>query len=302
MNPTAPHVMLIDDDPAVLGIVGEALKHYGMKVHSYLEANSAMVYLEAQDSPQFDLVISDIHMAGMNGFDVINRIKSIKPDLPVVLMTGQASLEYAIRAMRMGAADLFQKPLTLRELVNSVFHLVETHRDIRMAVSSFRGLVSECVHFRFRSNELDIAGLVRHLKDRLLGLGFATSTNVDVIAMAYHEALVNALEHGNLELDSSHKDDLLSGKNAFESQYRERLLNPKYISRCIDVKVDITPERFQLEITDEGPGFDAESIKHITDSASRKSFGRGLSMIHMVMDEVTHNAKGNQICMILKKK
>jgi DNA-binding response OmpR family regulator len=286
----------------VLGIVGEALVHYGMKVHSYLEANKAMMFLESPGAPQFDLVISDINMSGMNGFDVINRIKSIKPDLPVVLMTGQASLDYAIRAMRMGAANLFHKPLTLRELVNSVFHLVETHRDIRMAVSSFRGLVSEKVHFRFRSNELDIPGLVRHLKDRLLERGFATSTNVDVIAMAFHEALVNALEHGNLELDSSLKDDVLASKNVFESHYRERLSSPKYASRCIDVQLDITPDRFQMEITDEGPGFNTESTKHITEDLSRKSFGRGLAMIHMVMDEVSHNEKGNQIRLLLKKK
>lgn len=102
-----PNVLLIDDDIAVLGMVGDALAHFGMKVHAFSEAQRALKLLEDPDSPQFDLVLSDINMAGMDGFDVINRVKSTNPRLPVVLMTGQATLDYAIRAMRMGAANLF---------------------------------------------------------------------------------------------------------------------------------------------------------------------------------------------------
>jgi FixJ family two-component response regulator/anti-sigma regulatory factor (Ser/Thr protein kinase) len=302
MQHIPPHVVLIDDDHAVLSMVGEALSHYGMLVHSFAEGHKALKFLENPESPECDLVISDINMDGMDGFDVIHRVKSINPTLPVVLMTGQATLDYAIRAMRMGAANLFQKPLTIRELVNSVFHLVGLHRDLRLAEAGLRGLVRECRHFSFRSDELDIPSTVRHLTDRLVPFGFAQPTNVDVIAMAYHEALVNALEHGNLELDSALKGDLFSPKDEYSALCQDRLSDSRFGERRIEVYLEATPERYEVIIVDDGPGFDTRRISKISDDTLAKQCGRGLAMIHMVMDEVSFNEKGNQITMVLRKK
>lgn len=302
MRLAVPHVLVIDDDQAVLSMVSDALVHHGMAVHPFSEGRKAMALLEDPRGPQLDLVISDINMDGMDGFDVIHKVKSINPSLPVVLMTGQASLDYAIRAMRMGAANLFQKPLTLRELVNSVFHLVGLHRELRMAEAGLKGLVRETRNFSFRSNELDIPSLVMHLTDRLVPMGFASSTNLDVIAMAYHEALVNALEHGNLEMDSSGKDDLFNAKDSYYSLLQARRSDPEFASRLIEVHMEATPDRYEVVITDGGKGFDARKVSRISDETLAKQCGRGLAMIHMVMDEVKHNAQGNQIRMVLNKK
>jgi DNA-binding response OmpR family regulator/anti-sigma regulatory factor (Ser/Thr protein kinase) len=297
-----PHILLIDDDPSVLGLVGEALTHFGMKVHPFSEGHRALRLLEGPDSPQFDLVITDINMEGMDGFGVINRVKTTKPGLPVILMTGAATLDFAIRAMRMGASNLFQKPLNIREMVNSVFHLVELHREMSRTAVGLRGLVEERRHFLFRANDLDIPSMVGHMTDRLVPMGLAQPTNVDVIGMAFHEALVNALEHGCLELDSSLKGDLFAEQDAFATTLHERLADPHFAERRIEVALTVTPERFEATITDEGPGFDTSTVSRFTDGSLGKQCGRGLAMIHLVMDEVSHNAKGNQIRLVLNRK
>jgi DNA-binding response OmpR family regulator len=302
MPTTPPHILLIDDDVNVLGMVGEALTHFGIKVHPFAEGQRALRLLEDAESPQFDLVITDINMDGMDGFDVIDRVKSVKPGMPVILMTGQATLDFAIRAMRMGASNLFQKPLILRELVNSVFHLVELHRELRLAEVGLKGLVEERRHFLFRANELDIPSLVGHMTDRLVPMGLARPSNVDVIGMAFHEALVNALEHGCLEMDSKLKGDLFAEKDAFAATMQERLADPRYAQRRIDVEIHTTPQRFEVIITDEGPGFDTSAISKFTDVGPGKQCGRGLAMIQLVMDGVSHNAKGNQIRLVLNRK
>jgi CheY-like chemotaxis protein len=297
-----PHILLIDDDLDVLGMVGEALTHFGIKVHPFSEGHRAMRLLEDPDSPQFDLVITDINMDGLNGFDVINRVKSSRPSLPVILMTGQATLDFAIRAMRMGAANLFQKPVAIRELVNSVFHLVDLHRELSRTAVGLRGLMDERRHFLFRANELDIPSMVGHMTDRLVPMGLAKPTNVDVIGMAFHEALVNALEHGCLEMDSSLKGDLFAEQDPFVAQVQERLADPHYADRTIDVELHITPQRFEAVITDGGPGFDTAAVGRFTEASLGKQCGRGLAMIQLVMDEVNHNAKGNQIRLALNRK
>ena len=302
MQTTPPHILLIDDDLNVLGMVAEALTHFGMKVHPFAEGRRALRLLEDPDSPQFDLVITDINMDGMDGFDVINRVKSTKPSLPVILMTGQATLDFAIRAMRMGASNLFQKPLTLRELVNSVFHLVELHRELGRTAVGLRGLVEEHRRFQFRADELDIPSMVGHMTDRLVPLGLARTTNVDVIGMAFHEALVNALEHGCLEMDSSLKGDLFAEQDAFAATMQERLADPVYADRQVEVEIFITPQRFEATVTDGGPGFDTATVSRFSEAGLGKQCGRGLAMIQLVMDEVTNNPKGNQIRLVLNRK
>jgi DNA-binding response OmpR family regulator len=298
----SPHVLIIDDDLAVLNMVSDALSQHGMQVHPFSEGTEAMGLLEQAEEPVMDLVLSDINMDGMDGFEVIHRVKAINPRLPVVLMTGQGSLDYAIRAMRLGASNLFQKPLSIRELVNSVFHLVSVHRELRMAEAGLRGLVMETRHFSFRSDELDIPSMVMHLTDRMIPLGFAQTSNLDVIAMAYHEALVNALEHGNLDMDSSLKGDFILGQDTYAALLHSRLEDPAFASRRVEVLVSTTPERYEVTILDDGPGFDIGMITKISADTLTKQCGRGLAMIRMVMDEVIHNEKGNQIKLVVKKK
>ena len=252
MKRRAAHILLIDDDAAVLDMVQSVLGHYGMEVHAYPDAAQALELLQNPSAPEFDLVISDIHMEGLDGFDVIHKVKATQPHLPVVLMTGQASVDYAIRAMRLGASNLFMKPVAIRDLVQSVFHLVDMHRDFRLADDGLRGLVNERRHFLFRSDELEVPSLVRHLSDRLVPMGFASPNNVDVISMAFHEALVNALEHGNLELESHLKGDLFAAEDAYVKLRTERMADPEYAGRIIEVRLAMDTERFELEISDEG--------------------------------------------------
>ena len=299
----SPQILLIDDDPAVLDMVQAALAHFGMEVHSYPDAAQALELLQNPSAPEFDLVISDINMEGIDGFEVIDKVKTTQPHLPVVLMTGQASVDYAIRAMRMGASNLFMKPIALRDMVQSVFHLVDLHRDIRMADSGLRGLVNERRHFLFRSDEVEVSSLVRHLTDRLVPMGFASSNNADVIAMAVHEALVNALDHGNLGMESRMKGDLFMDEDPYLKLRAARMADPVYASRLIEVRLALDTERFELEISDEGKGFDASRLSPLPgDSDMAPHFGRGLPLILLVMDEVHFNEKGNQIRMVLRKK
>jgi len=303
MNRRAAHILLIDDDPEVLDMVHSALAHYGMEVHAYPDAAQALELIQNPSAPEFDLVITDINMDGLDGFDVIHKVKTLQPHLPVVLMTGQASVDYAIRAMRMGASNLFMKPVAIRDLVQSVFHLVDLHRDIRLADDGLRGLVNERRHFLFRSDELDVPSLVRHLTDRLVPMGFASMSNLDVIAMAFHEALVNSLEHGNLELESSLKGDLFAPEDPYSKLRETRMGDPAYSGRLIEVRLAMDTERFELEISDEGKGFDASRmLPQSGDSEMAPHCGRGLPLIMLVMDEVHFNDKGNQIRLVLRRK
>ena len=184
--------------------------------------------------------------------------------------------------------------------MNSVFHLVDLHREMSRAAVGLRGLVEERRHFLFRANELDIPSMVGHITDRLVPMGLARPTNVDVIGMAFHEALVNALEHGCLEMDSSLKGDLFANRTPSRPPCRNAWPIPA--TPTAGSKWRSTDARaLPVTITDEAPGSNLQ-VSRFTEADLGKQCGRGLAMIQLVMDEVTHNDKGNQIRLVLNRK
>jgi anti-sigma regulatory factor (Ser/Thr protein kinase) len=134
-------------------------------------------------------------------------------------------------------------------------------------------------------------------------MGFASMSNLDVIAMALHEALVNALEHGNLELESTLKGDLFVKEDPYSKLRGERMSDPVFAGRLIEIRMAMDTERFEVEISDEGNGFDTSRMSALPKGSDMGSHcGRGLPMIFLVMDEVHFNEKGNQIRLVLRRK
>ena len=105
---------MVDDEPVVLDILSDVLVREGFDVRLASRADAALAQLE---QAAFDLVLSDIRMPGMDGFELLRRIGSAHPGTDVILMTGYASVDGAIDAMQLGAADYLIKPLKPKEIV-----------------------------------------------------------------------------------------------------------------------------------------------------------------------------------------
>ena len=69
---------------------------------------------------EFDLIITDLKMPGMNGIEVLKSVRTLQPNVPVILITGYASVDTAVEAMKNGAADYLQKPFTPDLLLEKV--------------------------------------------------------------------------------------------------------------------------------------------------------------------------------------
>ncbi|SLN54668.1 nitrogen regulation protein NR(I) [Oceanibacterium hippocampi] len=107
-------VLIADDDSAIRTVLGQALGRAGYNVRT--TGLAATLYNWVQDG-EGDLVITDVVMPDENGLDLLPRIKRLRPDLPIVVMSAQNTLFTAIRATERGAYDYLAKPFDLRELV-----------------------------------------------------------------------------------------------------------------------------------------------------------------------------------------
>lgn len=110
-------VLVVEDDNALNEALSDTLKCAGYNVESVVDGREAVRFL---DKKTVDLVISDIHMPNMEGTSLLTKIKSDKPDLPVMLMTAYGTIEQAVETMRDGAVDYLVKPFEAEVLVNMV--------------------------------------------------------------------------------------------------------------------------------------------------------------------------------------
>src|SRR3989338_205484 len=110
-------VFVIDDELNIRSTVKEALEEEGHEVVCY---ESPVRALEAMEQASPDLIVTDLVMPEMDGLELIKRTKTIDPEVNVVVITGDASLESAIGAIRTGASDYLVKPFKIADLLGVV--------------------------------------------------------------------------------------------------------------------------------------------------------------------------------------
>src|SRR4026208_933759 len=111
-----PRVLIIDDEEQIRNLLIDVLGN----TYDCSDAGSAEEALAALAKATFALVISDIDMGGMSGLELVPRVHSLSPDTVVVMVSGNQDIEFAIRALRVGAFDYISKPLDLRHVEASV--------------------------------------------------------------------------------------------------------------------------------------------------------------------------------------
>ena len=118
-------ILVVDDDLPLRDAMCDTLEFAGMRTRGVASASEA---LQVAAREALSLVISDVHMAGRDGHELLRDLKARHPDLPVVLVTAHANVMSAVLAMRDGAADYLEKPFAAEALVAAA------HRHARQAV------------------------------------------------------------------------------------------------------------------------------------------------------------------------
>jgi DNA-binding NtrC family response regulator len=120
---STPHILLIDDEAITLSNLTHVLKREGYRVTACREGTAALDEFIKHD---FDLVLTDLKMHGIDGMGVLQHVRQHYPDTPVIMITGHATLDSAVAAMKAGAFHYLAKPFRLaeaREIVRSALEL-----------------------------------------------------------------------------------------------------------------------------------------------------------------------------------
>nr|HEV7954655.1 sigma-54 dependent transcriptional regulator [Candidatus Acidoferrales bacterium] len=119
------HLLVVDDDPNTLASLSRAFRLAGYEA---TVCDSAVRALELAKSERFDLIMSDVMMPGRDGLSLLEDLKNAGVATPVVMISGQASIEMAVRATRLGAVDFLEKPLSTEKLMVTVENVLKLSR------------------------------------------------------------------------------------------------------------------------------------------------------------------------------
>jgi len=112
-------ILIIEDEAAIRRVLSKILVEEN-ELYRVFEAEDGLIGAEMLKNEDFDLVLCDIKMPKMDGVEVLEAIKKIKPEIPFVMISGHGDLETAIQTMRLGAFDYISKPPDLNRLLNTV--------------------------------------------------------------------------------------------------------------------------------------------------------------------------------------
>src|SRR5437879_11597471 len=123
---TALHVLIVDDDPALLQALPETLRlrMTGVTVDTTDSAAAALERITVRD---YDAIVTDIKMPGMDGLTLLAEILARRPDTPTLMITGHGEHDLAVQALRGGAYDFIRKPIDRDPFVGSLRRAMEAH-------------------------------------------------------------------------------------------------------------------------------------------------------------------------------
>ena len=111
------NVLVVDDEEQFLKVFSQRLEGRGMKVDTSTSGEEALTKVAGKD---FDAIILDLAMPGMNGIETLKRIRSENPELQIIILTGHGSIEKGVEAIKEGAVDFLEKPADVNKVMEKI--------------------------------------------------------------------------------------------------------------------------------------------------------------------------------------
>jgi len=208
-----PSLLIIDDEEGIRAVLGDVLRDEGYLVRLAADGREGLQILRSEP---IDIVFLDVWMPGMGGLDVMREIHETYPDLPVVMISGHATIDAAVKAIKIGAWDFIEKPLsvdkTLAVLANALKlqELKRENRELKAQLFMEDSMIGECLSMK-RVKELIRQSAA--VSSRVMILG-ENGTGKELVAREIHRQSVRS-RHPFVEVNCAAIPDALLESELF---------------------------------------------------------------------------------------
>jgi CheY-like chemotaxis protein/anti-sigma regulatory factor (Ser/Thr protein kinase) len=289
-------ILVVDDNALDRKLIGKSVEAVGWSVEF---ADNGRQAFERISEKLPDLVLTDLQMPEMDGLELVRQAKARFPAMPIVLVTAYGSEDLAASALLAGASSYIPKRNLNRDLKRTLEIVLEAAQSRRERRNLFEFMTATDSHFSLGYEKAGPRALVAYCQEALQLLSLCDAAKTRQVGTALNEALRNALDHGNLELDSSLRE---ADDGSYERLREKRQHESPYRDRRVHVEARFTRNEATYIIRDEGPGFDVSALPDPTDPENLlKPSGRGIMLMRTFMDVVSFNDRGNEVTLVKRR-
>ncbi len=295
MNSTNNRILIVDDNVDFTDLLRDKLELYDFDVEI---ENSSILALNRITEESYDLIICDINMPGIDGLELLERIKATgSTDIPVILVTADLRIDYAMKAVRLGASDFISKPIDANSLIRSINMQLSQLEDKKAENKKVIKDILQAMSFSFRfspakSSKKVIAQSVMAYISSVFPL---PAGRYNILQLCLDEMIENAFIHGTFSLTNEQR--ALEHNNylaLLEELKKDESLQDKYID--IDVELKNKDDVITIAVTDQGDGFNYKPYMDNDESElNLDATGRGINFIKILTDVLEFDNDGRTI-------
>ncbi len=290
-------ILVVDDSAVDREVIGALLEDEGHRLR-YAENGKEALLEIGRSIP--DLVITDLFMPELDGLELVRQLRASHPRLPVILVTSRGNEEIAAQALRRGAASYVPKSDLPSALGDAVAEVLDAVGQVRERRRLMNGLAHLEASFTLENDRDAFQPLIAFLQEQMWLVNLCDESELTRVGVAVGEALINAAEHGNLELESQLRE---TDRAQYLEQAAARRAIAPYDQRRVWVSLRIDREQASITVRDQGKGFDPHSVPDPTDPQNLlKASGRGVMLMRTFLDEVRYNDSGNEVTMVKRRR
>jgi len=292
-----PEILVVDNDLSYRDVLTEILSE---QMTIYYTDN----YEDAIDiigKKNISFILTELKLPGSDIVKFITDIKQLFKQIHFAVITAHSDYQLAINIIKMGAIDIIPKPFSIEDIAL----LIEKYRTVSVSQKIDYDLLDNMIEekrtFALPSSFYSINPFIYELIDVIKRFPGMDSKTLFSIRLSIYEMIINAFEHGNLDVDYATKKHKLESGDDYLEFLTQRSREEQYASRQIIVNYHYIKSEISFTVIDEGKGFDVKSFlekKEIEDIAALH--GRGIFITKVNMDQITYNDIGNQVTLTKK--
>jgi len=292
------HLLLVDDDPTSLALLSAYFENTPYQVITASDGIQAQEIIYSHPENFFSAYLFDYHMPHKDGITLLNELKSDAryAMVPVILQTSADSHQDINRGIRAGAFYYLLKPFSKGHLLSIVEAAVKGFTNHQQAANKVYSQAQaaqllKTAHFSFKTIEQ-----AKHLANILADL----TPNPQKVGIGLFELMINAVEHGNLDI-GYHEKTRLVHNDQLKQEIEHRLALPENRDKQVDVKIKQQQGKLTVVIHDMGKGFDSEPYLDFSIDRAMDNHGRGIMMAkNLSFDHLQYSKKGNEVTCTVK--
>lgn len=288
-------ILVVDDSPIERTVIAAILnkRFPDSKVSVAVGGAEALALMELRP---FDLILTDLMMPEITGLELVQEIRSRALDVAVILMTGYGNEETAINALLAGATSYVPKRELDLHLLPTVENVLSVSKSRRSTAQLLSCMTETLMSFTIGNDDSLISPLIAHIQDQIRCMRTLQEPDTVRLGVALHEALSNAILHGNLECSSDLRQE---DESIFHQLAKERRQQTPFSLRTVQISARLSASEVRITVRDQGRGFDVRREMDPDRPIDLERIGgRGLLLMRSFMDVVYHNATGNEITLI----